>query len=165
MCQAKRREPAVAGFLALVAFTAGCALASCDGGGGASPGVTPTGGPPPASPSGSPPTTATPGGERASLTAADDGTTLNVRVGALLSVQLVATPGYRWAPPRTSDTSILGADQVALTPGGGVTGAFHGLTPGTAQITATEDPTCLPACGRPSRLWRVTIVVTPHPVP
>src|ERR1700730_7125950 len=107
MCQAKRREPAVAGFLALVAFTAGCALASCDGGGGASPGVTPTGGPPPASPSGSPPTTATPGGERASLTAADDGTTLNVRVGALLSVQLVATPGYRWAPPRTSDTSIL----------------------------------------------------------
>ena len=115
----------------------------------------------------SPPQTATATptvGEVANLTAADNGTTLHVRVTATINVQLTATPGYRWSLPSSTAPSIVAAS-MAQASDGGATGTFRSLAPGSAELRAVDDPTCLPTCGRPSRLWHVMVVVTPHPVP
>jgi hypothetical protein len=118
---------------------------------------------------GSPEATAVPtppvGGERATLTNADDGTMLDVRVNAVITVQLAAVAGYRWAPPAASDPALIARTAASQSPDGGATATFQTLAPGTAHLDATADPTCAPACKRLSQEWQVTIVVTPHPVP
>jgi hypothetical protein len=149
----------------LLATCAATALVACDQI-GASPGGSST----TASPTTSPPTapTASPSftaGEKANLSQADDGTTIHVHAGAAITVGLGALPGARWSPPRAADPSVLATKSSRQDPDGGASGEFRALAPGTAELNATNDPNCLPQCGRASRLWRVTVVVDPHPVP
>ncbi|HEX6539437.1 MAG TPA: hypothetical protein VF155_09675 [Candidatus Dormibacteraeota bacterium] len=104
------------------------------------------------------------GGEIATLGNGDASSTSYVRVGATVEVTLTAEAVYRFALPSSSDPSVLQPEATART-ATGVTARFRALQPGTARLGATENPTCLPLCGLASRLWEVTVVVTPHPVP
>jgi hypothetical protein len=106
-----------------------------------------------------------PSGERATLTDIDSGTTVNVRVGAVITVQLAVASGYRWSPPSATNPAVVAVVATAQLPDGSASATLRALMPGTAELSATGDPTCYPACKRLSRIWQVTIVVTPHPVP
>lgn len=103
-------------------------------------------------------------GEVAALTNSETNATRYVRVGALVEVTLTADAGYGFSAPASDDAAVLRAESSAST-STGAAAQFRALTPGTAQITATENPSCLPQCARPSRLWEATVIVTPHPVP
>ncbi len=100
----------------------------------------------------------------ATLTAAEGGSTIDVRVNADIRVTLTADPGTTWTAPGVDGGTILKAVSSSVSAAGAIA-EFRALQPGTARLSATENPTCLPLCGRPSRLWEVTVTVTPHPVP
>jgi hypothetical protein len=110
-------------------------------------------------------TSPAPSGPRATLTDADSGTTLNVRVGAVITVQLAVASGYRWSAPGSTNPAVVAVVGAGQLPDGSATATFRAVTPGTAELSATGDPTCYPACKRLSRTWQVSVVVTPHPVP
>lgn len=132
---------------------------ACGGSAASSPGSsTPYATTPPA-PSGSAAT-----GEVATLANAARGTTTDVRVAAVVQVTLTSDPGYTFSAPSSSDQSVLRTTASSQTAAGALA-EFRALRPGTAMISAVENPTCLPLCGLPSRLWGATVVVTPHPVP
>ena len=90
--------------------------------------------------------------------------TTYVRVDAVVEVTLTADAGYTFSAPASSDQSVLRTIASSQT-ASGASAEFRALQPGTATISATENPKCLPLCGLPSRLWGATVVVTPHPVP
>lgn len=100
----------------------------------------------------------------ATLTNGSRGSTTYVRVAALVEVTLTADAGYTFSAPSSSDQSVLRTSTSSQT-SAGATAEFRALQPGNAAINSVENPTCLPLCGLPSRLWGATIVVTPHPVP
>ena len=81
-----------------------------------------------------------------------------------MELTLSADPGYTFSAPSSSDQSVLRTTSSTQT-AAGATAEFRALQPGNATINSVENPTCLPLCGLPSRLWGATIVVTPHPVP
>ncbi|MBV8528336.1 MAG: hypothetical protein JOZ75_08485, partial [Candidatus Dormibacteraeota bacterium] len=110
------------------------------------------------------PATPLPTGETATLSNSASGTTTYVRVGAVVYVTLTDAPPYRFTAPSSSDQTVLGTVASTQT-AAEATAEFRALQPGTATISATENPVCLPQCGLPSRLWGATVVVTPHPVP
>jgi hypothetical protein len=137
----------------------GTATASA-GGATASPGVIVT--MPPASPSGS----GTGGGgtlpRRRLLTVADDGVSVRLRPGQVVTVVL-ASGGLRWDIPQTSGPAVrrisgsggYPAYQPALA-------AFRAVRPGRAWLTSFTDARCLhtqPRCEIPQRLWRALIIV------
>lgn len=146
--RAPRAAPAGLLFLALLA----CACGGSGGANASSPAVTST---PSASPA---------PGQVATLYNNARGTTTDVRVNAVVEVTLTADTGYRFTAPASSDQSVLRTDASAQT-AAGATAEFRALQPGTATISATENPACLPQCGLPSRLWGATVTVTPPPVP
>ena len=84
---------------------------------------------------------------------------------ATVVVHLDGMAGYRWSEPVVQESKVLALVASAQSANGGVDATLRALIPGTTQLTASEDPTCLPSCGRPSRLWSVTIVVKFQPVP
>lgn len=92
------------------------------------------------------------------------GTTTYVRVNAVVELMLTADPGYTFSAPASSDQSVLRTMASAQT-ATGATAELRALRPGSATITSTENPRCLPQCGLPSRLWEVTVTVTSPPVP
>ena len=143
---------------------AGSASTASSGDSGTAPATTPSAPPTPSTPPSTSATPFPPGGERANITDADSGT-IYVHLNAIVTVHLAAMPGFRWSQPMAGDAGVLARADAAQTADGGATGTFRPVMPGTTQVTATDDPTCLPGCGRPSRLWQVTVVVTPHPVP
>lgn len=103
-------------------------------------------------------------GEVATLANAARGSTTYARVAAVVEVTLTADTGYTFSAPSSDDQSVLQTTASSQSATGAVA-EFRAMQPGTATISATENPTCLPQCGLPSRLWGATIVVTPHPVP
>lgn len=140
-----------AGSPATVAASAGTATAS--------PGVI-TG-----MPTASPPGGGT-GGEapprRRLLTVADDGASVRLRPGQVLTVVL-ASGGLRWDIPGTSGAAVR-----RISGSGGypayrpAVAVFRALRPGRAWVTSLTDTECLhtqPACGIPQRLWRALIIV------
>jgi len=112
--------------------------------------------------------------------APESGTTLTVKVGAFVYVELVVGERYLswpagtkppprsspWAAARASDPSVLG--RVALCPTNGVSTlaivvyAFRALTPGTATLTAPIAQAwkrVKPARRRGLRPYRATVIV------
>lgn len=100
----------------------------------------------------------------ATLANAARDTTTYVRVNAVVELTLTADPGYAFSAPSSSDQAVLRTVTSAQTQSGAAA-EFRAVQPGTATISATENPRCLPLCGLASRLWRATVTVTPHPVP
>ena len=103
-------------------------------------------------------------GEVATLSNGSRGTTTYVRVDAVVELTLTADPGYTFTAPSSSDQSVLRTTASSRT-ASGATAEFRAVQPGNATLSAAENPTCLPLCGLPSRLWEATVVATPHPVP
>ena len=89
---------------------------------------------------------------------ADGGSSITVRVSTELRVVLAADPGTRWTAPEVDDQTVL----KPVSSSAGATGAsavFRATQAGETRLTAIENPTCLPLCGRPSRLWQVMVTV------
>ncbi|MGI8846707.1 MAG: hypothetical protein ACR2GX_00340 [Candidatus Dormibacteria bacterium] len=99
-------------------------------------------------------------GLEAHLSATDTGTTLETHVGATTTVQLAAVPGSRWSEPASSGPAIVVVASPSQATDGGAQATLRSLAAGRVEITATSDPNCRPSCGRLSRLWQVTVVVT-----
>lgn len=103
-------------------------------------------------------------GEVATLTNGSRGTTTYVRADAVVDVTLTSDAGYTFTAPTSSDQSVLRRTSSSQT-AAAASAEFRALQPGNATISSVENPTCLPLCGLPSRLWEATVAVTPHPVP
>jgi hypothetical protein len=92
------------------------------------------------------------------LTLADSQTTVTVAVGDTIQLQLGS--GFDW--------QFTDSDSMVLQPAPGslpadVQGSWLAISPGQATIFGQGDPPCrrsVPACGAPSRVFSVTIVVT-----
>lgn len=120
----------------------------------------------PASPAGSPPGSGT-GGRGPSprhrlLTVADDGVSVRLRPGQVVTVVL-ASGGLMWDIPRAS-----GAAARRISGSGGypahraAVAVFRAMRPGRSWLTAFTDAACLhtqPRCEMPQRLWRALIIV------
>lgn len=156
-----RPSPAApAGALLLAVLASACGAAPSPNSGTATPSPAATS----SQPASSTPTTTSSPGEVATLDNAARGTTTYVRVNARVEVTLTADPGYTFSAPSSGDQSVLRSDAAAQT-AAGATAEFRALRPGTATISAAENPRCLPQCGLPSRLWEATVTVTSPPVP
>jgi hypothetical protein len=95
------------------------------------------------------------------VTDRDGGATIAVRAGTTVQVRLAATGGpYRWTEPASSDDATLHRTSAATATDGSATGSFVAQHSGRAALTASDDPHCTPACGAPSRLWTVTVVIS-----
>ena len=112
-------------------------------------------------PSATPGVTATaPAGQGLSVTLADDGKTVNLKVGQRFLLNL--GEGYDWNPTVADQTIVSRVIGILVIRG--AQGIYEAHAPGTTTLTATGDPTCRkskPVCGMPSRLFKVTIVVEP----
>ena len=96
------------------------------------------------------------------ITDRDNGATVPVRAGSTVAVRLSSTGGpYRWTEPVSSDDTILHRTIASTADDGSSAGTFVGERSGRATLEASDDPHCTPACGAPSRLWAVTVVVSP----
>ncbi|MCL5110700.1 MAG: hypothetical protein M1401_17925 [Chloroflexi bacterium] len=108
-----------------------------------------------------PAVTATPAAaEGRSVTLADDGRTIDMRVGERFLLAL--GEGYDWTVD-IADPSVLSRVVNVLTVRGSQ-GLYEAHRAGTTALTATGDPPCRraqPACAAPSRLFQVTVVVQP----
>jgi hypothetical protein len=104
-------------------------------------------------------------GHRRTLTVADNGAKVRLRVGQKIVV-ILASPTQTWRQPTASGgavrlTSSRGGypvSQVALA-------SFVAVRPGLATLTSTTDAGCLhaqPPCEIAQQLWAVTIVVAGH---
>ena len=100
----------------------------------------------------------------ATLTAADAGATVLLRVGQRVSVALAPQGPGSWDVPVTTAPTVL----ARVSAGGGypsrqpAVAAFQATRPGTATINATTDAACLhakPACAIDQEEWQVTVVV------
>lgn len=99
------------------------------------------------------------------ITTADEGKTFNVKVGAVIDVDLKADSGMQpWAVQNPDPAVLQAIPNPAAAAAQGVTlRSFKAVGAGTAPIMATDRPQCSPgqACPQFIRAWKVTIVVAP----
>lgn len=117
--------------------------------------------------SGAPGASATASGSgtaRLQLTQADDGKTVQARVGETIYLTLMAPQGFtNWdvAPP--DGKVLVGVPNPAAAAVRGATlRAFRAAAAGQTEITGTSKPDCQPgqACAQIIRLYRVTVTVS-----
>ncbi len=92
------------------------------------------------------------------VTLADDGKAVSLKPGDRFLLSLDAY--YDWTVT-VDDPTIVGRLTGVAGPTGSQ-GAFQALAAGQTTLSAMGDPPCRqvkPACGAPSRLFRVTVVV------
>ena len=100
------------------------------------------------------------------LTTADDGATVVVVPGQMITVVLAGQGMLRWNPPRLAG-SVPGALRQLSASGGYPSDApartsYRAIQAGTAEIISGTNAPCLhahPPCEIAQRLWRVTVVV------
>jgi len=96
------------------------------------------------------------------LTVADDGASVRLRPGQVVTVVL-ASGGLRWDIPGTSGAAVRRISRSGGYPAyRPAVAVFRALRPGRAWLTSFTDAECLhtqPACGIPQRLWRALIIV------
>lgn len=92
---------------------------------------------------------------------ADSGTTVHLRVGQRLQVQLTQDA---YDPPVSSSTLLVRRSSSGGYPTGRpVNAVFEAVSRGTADVTATSDAACFhtqPRCMMPTRMWSVHVTVT-----
>ena len=98
------------------------------------------------------------------ITNADEGKTFNVRVGAVLDVDLQADSGMQpWQLQNPPPAILQAIPNPAAAAAQGVTlRSFKAVGPGTVSIMAQGRPACNPGqpCPQFIRAWRATITVT-----
>lgn len=96
------------------------------------------------------------------LSDSSDGTSITVHAGTTIVVDLAASSSYRWTEPDTSNAGVLRRSSGSTGADGSATATFDAVSPGSADLSAVDNPDCLPqGCRPPSRLWRVTVTVVP----
>ena len=105
-----------------------------------------------------PTATPTPAAPAREVTLADNGATVELRVGDRCLLKL--GDWYDWSL-NVADTSILSRVQnIAVVKG--AQGLYEALKPGRTTLSGTGDPACrksTPPCAAPSILFEVTVVV------
>jgi len=94
---------------------------------------------------------------------ADNGRTIDLQPGAVLSVALPGTATARWSAPQSDNPEVLVTVSSSADPvSGTASGSFRAGATGTATLSADELPRCSPgqACSQVVQLWEVTIQVT-----
>jgi hypothetical protein len=97
-------------------------------------------------------------GTQNTVTLADDGQTITLRVGDSFLLEL--GEDYNWTPTVEDQTIVSRAKNIAVIRG--AQGVYDGLQAGKTALTAVGDPVCRqanPPCEQPSRLFKVQIVV------
>ena len=92
------------------------------------------------------------------ITLADNGSTLTLAVGERLILKLGTD--YDWTVSDTDQSVLARVRNATLDPG--TQGVYAAVGPGKATLAAVGDPPCrksTPACGAPSILFQVSIVV------
>ena len=107
------------------------------------------------------PTPVPPNATRVTLTEADSGRSISVHGGTTIVVGLAGSPSYAWTEPATSNAGVVARVSGAVNADGSATATFDATAPGSADLTATDNPRCYPQCLPPSRLWRVAVTVVP----
>lgn len=147
-----------AALVAVVIVLSGCGKATAPGSGGGTGGS--------ASPAGSASSPASPVPTSASsLTAADNGATVRVSTGQMVTVTLSAHGAFGWHVPVASGTALRRVSASGGYPGKAPARAvFQAERPGRAVLSSADDIACLhshPACMLAQRAWRVTVIVAP----
>ena len=98
------------------------------------------------------------------LTNADDGKTVQVKVGQSIHVALKAPDGYKnWEVGVAANVAVLvpAVNPAATAVRGATLAAFKAVGPGQTDVTATSRVDCPPgqACPLIVRAYRVTVVV------
>jgi hypothetical protein len=102
--------------------------------------------------------------DRATLTTADNGATVQLHRGQQITVALGSRGLFSWHIP-----AVTGAAVTKVSSSGGYPGrwparaVFLAVQPGSATLTALDDTACLhaqPACEPAQHTWQVTVVVT-----
>ena len=125
------------------------------------PATTPAAGLRPASSKPAPAAPAQPTG--ITITTADEGKTLHVKLGASVGVVLTTTTGMQpWniSPP---DARILASAGNPPAASGQTAQGYRAAAAGTADVTATDRPACKPGeiCAQFIRAFKATVVVDP----
>jgi hypothetical protein len=106
--------------------------------------------------------TRTPAG-RVTLTAADNGATIAVRTGQMITVNLRARGVLSYHQPRASGPALARVWASGGYPARRAAMArFRALHPGTSDLVSVTDARCLhmsPRCAFPQVFWRVTVIV------
>ena len=108
-------------------------------------------------------TTAPPAGGTIVVTEAASGSTLTLRIGQSLRVQLSGSAFDPWSQPTASDPAILQPQPTGMMPTqGSAIAQYRGAAAGQATVTATQDPTCrsaTPPCAMLTRMFIITVNV------
>ncbi len=107
--------------------------------------------------------TAVPGTQTV-VTQAEAGTTVDLRVGQTLAVNLTGSTGFPWAEPTSANPAVVILVSGTTDPTtGDANGVFRAVGVGQTTISATQNPTCVkahPMCAIPSRYWSFKVDVT-----
>jgi hypothetical protein len=97
------------------------------------------------------------------LTAADSGAVVRLRIGQQVTVVL-APDVEQWHLPAASGTALRLVSASGGFPGHQPARAvFRAVSPGTALLSSTSDAACLhahPRCMIPQRVWQATVIVS-----
>ncbi len=97
------------------------------------------------------------------LTTADNGTTIAVRTGQVITVDLRARGVMSYRQPQASGPALARLSASGGYPSGRAAMArFRAVHPGTSDLFSVTDARCLhttPRCAFPQISWRVTVVV------
>jgi len=107
---------------------------------------------------GSSPSSTPPPASSQTVTLADDGQTITLRVGGSFLLEL--GEDYDWTPTVDDQTIVSRAKNIAVVRG--AQGVYDALKAGKTTLTAAGDPVCrqaTPPCERPSRVFTIQIVV------
>ena len=107
---------------------------------------------------GSSPSSTPPPASSQTVTLADNGQTITLRVGDSFLLQL--GEDYNWTPTVDDQTIVSRAKNIAVIRG--AQGVYDALKAGETTLTAIGDPACLqatPPCKRPSLMFTIQIVV------
>ncbi len=106
----------------------------------------------------SPSSTPPPAASSQTVTLADNGKTITLRVGDSFLLQL--GEDYNWTPTVDDQTIVSRAKNITVVQG--AQGVYDALKAGKTTLTAAGDPPCLqltPPCKRPSIVFEIQIVV------
>jgi len=107
---------------------------------------------------GSSPSSTPPAASSQTVTLADNGKTITLRVGDSFLLQL--GEDYNWTPAVDDQTIVSRANSITVAQG--TQGVYDALKAGKTTLTAAGDPPCLqltPPCKRPSIVFEIQIVV------
>jgi len=112
------------------------------------------------------PITATAAAKERTVTLADSNKKISLNVNDTLSIELGTS--YSWSPIKLSNQKVFSHAPLNALLAIGVQAVLKAAAKGTVILTTVGTPACRqakPACAAPSRLFKITVVVTaPKPI-